>query len=195
MSASKSSEETNNNSTTTSDSIFPNVEDIKESLAGKVEKFSEEKERKKQLFNENIKLASDEYYDNLLVNIKNAIDYMQKQQSAYTCVYVNVPTSRLKWGNEDNDKYIPWHWIHYGFPKRGRKGWVHRDIKFWNNTDNKMIFKQLQDLALKNGYYLYDISDPTRGSRTFFKISIQREEEFEALSLWHNFNKLDNFEE
>jgi len=182
---------TSSNTNKSSDNIFPSVEQIKESLASKVEQFSEEKERKKQLFNENIKLASDEYYDNLLVNIKNAIDYMQKQQSAYTCVYVNVPTSRLKWGNEDNEKYIPWHWIHYGFPKRGRKGWAHRDTKFWNNTDNKMVFRQLQELALSNGYYLYDISDPSRGSRTFFKISIQREEEFENLSLWHNFNHIE----
>jgi len=49
-------------------------------------------------------------------------------------------------------------------------------------------------LSLKNGYYLYDISDPTRGTRTFFKISVNREVEFENLSLWHNLNKIDNLE-
>ena len=185
---------TEQKSTKNTESIFPDVNTIKESLANKVEEFSEEKERKRAIFEENIKSANDEYYDNLLENIKNAIEYMQKQQSAYTCVYVNVPTSRLKWGTEDNDKFIPWHWIHYGFPKRGKKGWINRDTKFWNDTDNKMVFKQLQALSFQNGYYLYDISDPTRGTRTFFKISINREEEFENMNLWHNFNKIDGLE-
>ena len=186
------STQTTNN---TNNKIFPDVNVIKQTLAEKVEEFSEEKERKKKIFDENIRAASDEYYDNLLDNIKNAIDYMQKQASAYSCVYVNVPTSRLKWGSDENDKYIPWHWIHYGFPRRNKKGWTSRDTKFWNNTDNKMIFRQLQDLSLKNGYYLYDISDPTRGTRTFFKISINREEEFETLNLWHNFNRIEGNDE
>ena len=189
------STQTTNNTNNTNNSIFPDVKLIKESLASKVEEFSEEKERKKKLFDENIRAASDEYYDNLLDNIKNAIDYMQKQSSAYSCVYVNVPTSRLKWGSEENDKFIPWHWIHYGFPRRNKKGWTSRDTKFWNNTDNKMIFRQLQELSLKNGFYLYDISDPTRGTRTFFKISVNREEEFESLNLWHNFNRIEGIDE
>jgi hypothetical protein len=185
----------NNNDNDNKINIFPDVNTIKKSLANKVEEFSEEKQRKKELFDTNIQAASDEYYDNLLENIKNAIGYMSKQQSAYSCVYVNVPTSRLKWGEEDSEKYIPWHWIHYGFPRRGRKGWTNRDTKFWNTTDNKMIFRQLQDLSLKNGYYLYDISDPTRGTRTFFKISVNKEEEFESLVLWHNLNKIDDSEQ
>lgn len=189
-----STEQIQTTTTTTKNVVFPDVNAIKESLASKVEEFSEEKERKKKVFEQNIKSANDDYYDNLLENIKNAIDYMQKQQSAYSCVYVNVPTSRIKWGEEDNEKFIPWHWIHYGFPKRGKKGWSNRDTKFWNDTDNKMIFRQLQELCLKNGYFLYDISDPTRGTRTFFKISVNREEEFESMSLWHNFNQIEGVE-
>lgn len=168
--------------------IFPDVKQLKEKLASKVETFSEEKEQKKKVFDENLKRASDEYYNNMLVNIKSAIDYMETQTSAHTCVYVNVPTARLKWGDTDDEKYIPWHWIHYGFPKRNRKGWVNRDTKFWSEDD--MIFRQLQKVCYDNGYYLYDISDPTRGTRTFFKISIEKEIEFEEYDLWHKFNKI-----
>lgn len=169
--------------------IFPNVNDLKEKLASKVAEFSEEKEEKRRIFEKNLKEASDAYYNNMIVNIKNAIDYMEKQSSAYTCVYVNVPTTRLKWGDEVEDKFIPWHWIHYGFPKRNKKGWSSRDTKFWNQ-DNPMIFRQLQKLCYDNGYYLYDISDPTRGTRTFFKISVNKELDFEEMNLWHNFNTI-----
>ena len=36
-------------------------------------------------------------------------------------------------GTDEEDKFIPWHWIHYGFPrikKKKKKRWTNRDIKF-----------------------------------------------------------------
>ena len=50
-----------------------------------------------------------------------------QSKNQYTCVYVNVPTYRLRWGDPEQDKFIPWHWIHYGFPNKKHKNWTSRD--------------------------------------------------------------------
>ena len=94
-------------------------------------------------------------------------------RSGSTIVYVNVPTDKLKWGDTD-EKFIPWHWIHYGFPKKGTKKWTVRDLKSWENNESEMVFRKLQKLCYDNGYYLYDISNPEKGNKTFLKISIEQ---------------------
>jgi hypothetical protein len=165
---------------------FPDVGRMKEILSNKMEVVQKENEDKKVVFLHNLESATKQYYDNLLQNVYNATDYMENSNNTNRCVYVNVPTQRLKWGDQE-DKYIPWHWIHYGFPDRRNRGWWKRDTKFWD--DESMVFRKIQSLCREHNYYLYDISDPEKGNKTFFKLSIQMEEEYESMTLWHNFNK------
>ena len=171
---------------TTNNQRFPDVNRMKEILSGKMENVKEENEEKKKVFLHNLENATKDYYDNLLQNIYNATDYMENSNNTNPCVYVNVPTQRLKWGDEE-DKFIPWHWIHYGFPERKNRGWWNRDNKFW--SEEEKVFRKLQKLCREHNYFLYDVSDPEKGNKTFLKLSIQREEEFEGYDLWHNFNK------
>lgn len=166
---------------------FPDVNDMKKKLEERLKVVNEENAEKKKVFMFNLKQASEEYYNNLLQNIYNATDYMQNSMNTNGCVYVTVPTQRLKWGDEE-DKFIPWHWLHYGFPDRKKKGWWFRDTKFWD-SDGDMVFRKLQKLCRENDYYLYDISDPERGNKTLMKLSVNRMEEYEGYDLWHKFNK------
>tara|TARA_A100001015_G_scaffold221287_1_gene248998 strand:+ start:1715 stop:2242 length:528 start_codon:yes stop_codon:yes gene_type:complete len=165
---------------------FPDVGKMKEILSNKMQLVQKENEEKKEVFMHNLEHATKQYYDNLLQNVYNATDYMENSKNTNHCVYVNVPTQRLKWGDKE-EKFIPWHWIHYGFPDRTTRGWWNRDTKFWD--DNDLVFRKIQALCREHNYFLYDISDPEKGNKTFFKLSLQREEEFEDKDLWHNFNK------
>jgi hypothetical protein len=165
---------------------FPDVTDMKKKLADRLKVVNKENEEKKKVFMFNLQKASEEYYNNLLNNIYNATDYMENSMNTNGCVYVSVPTQRLKWGEEE-DKFIPWHWLHYGFPDRKKKGWWFRDTKFWENSED-MLFRRLQKLCREHNYFLYDISDPSKGNKTLMKLSVKRVEEYEGVELWHNFN-------
>ncbi len=168
---------------------FPKADDMKKKLEERLKVVSAENQEKKKVFMYNLEKASDEYYNNLLQNIYNATDYMENSMNTNGCVYVSVPTQRLKWGDED-DKYIPWHWLHYGFPDRKKKGWWYRDTKFWDEKDtDDMVFRKLQKVCREHEYYLYDISDPSKGNKTILKLSVNRVEEYEREDLWHKFNK------
>ncbi len=169
------------------DQKFPDVDDMKKKLAERLEVRNKENVEKKKVFMYNLKQASDEYYNNLLNNVYNATDYMENSNNTNGCVYVSVPTQRLKWGEEE-EKFIPWHWLHYGFPDRKKKGWWFRDTKFWDKEED-MIFRKLQKLCREHNYYLYDISDPQKGNKTLLKLSVQRVEEYESEDLWHKFNQ------
>tara|TARA_A100000164_G_C21913493_1_gene776958 strand:- start:1593 stop:2120 length:528 start_codon:yes stop_codon:yes gene_type:complete len=169
------------------DQKFPDVDDMKKKLAERLEVRNKENVEKKKVFMYNLKQASDEYYNNLLNNVYNATDYMENSNNTNGCVYVSVPTQRLKWGEEE-EKFIPWHWLHYGFPDRKKKGWWFRDTKFWDKEED-MIFRKLQKLCRQHNYYLYDISDPQKGNKTLLKLSVQRVEEYESEDLWHKFNQ------
>tara|TARA_Y100001980_G_C14542978_1_gene321554 strand:- start:241 stop:768 length:528 start_codon:yes stop_codon:yes gene_type:complete len=165
---------------------FPNVDKMKQILNNKMQVVQKENEERKTVFLHNLEVATKQYYDNLLQNVYNATDYMENSNNTNHCVYVNVPTQRLKWGDQE-DKYIPWHWIHYGFPDRRDRGWWKRDTKFWKPEE--MVFRKIQALCREHNYYLYDVSDPGKGNKTFFKLSIQREDGFENADLWHGFNR------
>ena len=166
---------------------FPDVNKMKKILSDRLENMKDVNDEKKRIFMHNVEEATKEYYDNLLQNIYNAIDYMENSATnTNSCVYVNVPTNRIKWGDQD-DKFIPWHWIHYGFPDRMKKNWWSRDSKFW--TEGNMVFRRLQRLCRDHNYFLYDLSDPEKGNKTFLKISIERVQEVEDYDLWHGFNK------
>ena len=166
---------------------FPDVSNIKQKLADRLKVVSEENEEKRKVFMYNLENATKDYYNNLLQNVYNATDYMENSNNVNGCVYVNVPTQRLKWGDGE-DKFIPWHWIHYGFPDRKNRGWWNRDRKFWDNQED-MVFRKMQKLCKEHNYFLYDISDPQKGSKTFLKLSVDRVSEYEEQDLWHNFNK------
>ena len=166
---------------------FPDVSDIKQKLADRLKVVSEENEEKRKVFMYNLENATKEYYNNLLQNVYNATDYMENSNNVNGCVYVNVPTQRLKWGDGE-EKFIPWHWIHYGFPDRKNRGWWNRDTKFWENQE-EMVFRKMQKLCREHNYFLYDISDPQKGSKTFLKLSVDQVSEYEDQDLWHNFNK------
>ena len=170
-----------------SEQTFPNVNDMKKKLADRLKVVNQENEEKKKVFMFNLQKASEEYYNNLLNNIYNATDYMENSMNTNGCVYVSVPTQRLKWGEEE-DKFIPWHWLHYGFPDRKKKGWWFRDTKFWSSPDD-MVFRRLQKVCREHDYFLYDISDPTKGNKTLMKLSVNRVDEYEDVDLWHGFNK------
>ena len=165
---------------------FPDVGDMKKKLADRLKIVNEENEEKKKVFMFNLQNAEKEYYNNLLQNIYNATDYMENSMNTNGCVYVSVPTQRLKWGT-DEDKFIPWHWLHYGFPDRKKKGWWFRDTKFWDSED--MVFRKMQKLCREHNYYLYDISDPQKGNKTLMKLSLNRVPEYEEDDLWHGYNR------
>jgi hypothetical protein len=173
--------------TTNTEQKFPDVDNMKRKLADRLKVVNQENAEKKKVFMYNLEQASNEYYENLLLNIYNATDYMENSMNTNGCVYVSVPTQRLKWGVDD-DKYIPWHWLHYGFPDRKKKGWWFRDTKFWEKGDD-MIFRKLQKLCREHNYFLYDISDPSKGNKTLMKLSVNRIDEYEETDLWHGFHK------
>ena len=169
---------------------FPNIERLKTIMSERSRANKEVVEVKKIEFENNIKTASKVYYDHLLQNIYDALNYMENSnKSGNSMVYVNVPSEKVQWGDPEKDKFIPWHWLHYGFPKRSSKKWDVRDLKCWEDNEHEMVFRKLQKLCYDNGYYLYDISDPTKGNKTFMKISVERRMDFEEMALWHNFNK------
>ena len=72
---------------------FPDASTIKTSISTNKNDpdYAQKQAEKKIKFEENVRKASDEYYNNLLQSIYNAIDYM-RSKNQYTCVYVNVPT-------------------------------------------------------------------------------------------------------
>lgn len=179
------SNSTENNST----SNFPNIDRLRDIMKQRSMENKKVVETKKKDFENNLNEASKVYYDSLLANIYDALNYMESSnKSGSTMVYVNVPNMKVKWG-EQEDKFIPWHWLHYGFPVKGSKKWDNRDLKSWQGNENEMVFRKLQRLCYDNGYYLYDVSDPDKGTKTFLKISIDRKLEFEEANLWHGFNK------
>lgn len=168
---------------------FPDIQRLREIMQVRSTENKKVVETRKVEFEKNINQASESYYESLLSNIYDALNYMENSnRSGSSIVYVNVPTDKLKWGDTD-EKFIPWHWIHYGFPKKGTKKWTVRDLKSWENNESEMVFRKLQKLCYDNGYYLYDISNPEKGNKTFLKISIDRRMDFEEMDLWHNFNK------
>lgn len=167
---------------------FPDVERLRKIMSQRSIENRKLSEEKKLKFEDNLQVASKEYYDALLRNIYDALNYMENSnRSGNNVVYVNIPNDRIKWGQED-EKYIPWHWIHYGFPNKGSKKWTDRDLKSWKDKEQNMVFRKLQQLCYNNGYYLYDISNPEKGTKTFLKISMNRIEAFEEMELWHKFN-------
>ena len=173
----------------TINNTFPDVARLKEIMKKRSVENKQLSEQKKVKFEENLNRASSEYYDALLKHIYDALNYMENSnRSGNNIVYVNIPNDRIKWGDEE-EKYIPWHWIHYGFPNKGSKQWTDRDLKSWKDKETDMVFRKLQQLCYNNGYYLYDISNPDKGTKTFLKISMNRIDDFEEMDLWHNFNK------
>tara|TARA_Y100001972_G_C7575061_1_gene288580 strand:- start:255 stop:821 length:567 start_codon:yes stop_codon:yes gene_type:complete len=168
---------------------FPNIEKLRGIMRKRNEENKKIVEVKKQDFEKNINAASEIYYDRLLQNIYDALNYMENaNRNGNTMVYVNVPTDKIKWGEEGNEKFVPWHWLHYGFPYKSSKKWDERDLKSWTDNEEEMAFRRLQKLCYNNGYYLYDVSNPEKGNKTFVKISIDRREDIESQKLWHNFN-------
>ena len=112
-------------------SEFPSVTKLREIINERVETHRSTQQENGKLFVEKMNRACDIYYERVLKNIYNAIDYMQTNERGFSCVYVNVPTSRVEWltdkemesvdpenDDEEEKKFIPWHWIHYGFPNR-----------------------------------------------------------------------------
>ena len=125
----------------TMNNTFPDVQRLKENMKVREEENRKLGEQKKIKFEENLEKASKEYYDTLLSNIYDALNYMENSnKSGSSVVYVNVPNERIKWGEED-EKYIPWHWIHYGFPNKGSKQWTDRDLKSWIGKEENMLFR------------------------------------------------------
>ena len=174
---------------TQSNENFPNIERLRGIMRERSVENKKVVESKKKIFEENISRASKIYYDSLLQNIYDALNYMENSnRSGNTMVYINVPTEKVKWGDQE-EKFIPWHWLHYGFPVKNSKKWDQRDLKSWEGRESEMVFRKIQKLCYDNGYYLYDVSDPTKGTKTFLKISIDRRLEFEEVDLWHGFNK------
>ena len=172
----------------TMNKTFPDVERLRNIMKTREVESKKLSDQKKEKFEENFKRASEVYYEALLSNIYDALNYMENSiKSGSTLVYVNVPNDRIKWGDED-EKYIPWHWIHYGFPNKGSKQWTDRDLKSWAGKEDNMVFRRLQKLCYDNGYYFYDFSNPDKGTKTFLKISVNRMIESEEPKLWHGFN-------
>ena len=176
--------------TVNTDEKFPDIQRLRGIMQRRSEENKKVVETKKKEFEEKIEKATQIYYDALLSNIYDALNYMENSnKSGSNMVYISVPTDKIRWGEESDNNFIPWHWIHYGFPVRNSKKWEQRDLKCWNNNKEEMVFRRLQRLCYDNGYYLYDVSDPQKGTKTFLKISIDRRKDMEEIDLWHNFNK------
>lgn len=179
----------NQTKTNETNEIFPDIQRLRDIMSKRSVENKKVVEVKKQEFEKNMLASSEIYHKALLSNIYDALNYMENSNKAgNTIVYINVPTDKIKWGDIDG-KFIPWHWMHYGFPVKNSKKWEHRDLKSWQDNEENMVFRRLQRLCYDNGYYLYDVSDPQKGTKTFLKISIDRRLDIEEMSIWHNFNK------
>lgn len=54
------------------------------------------------------------------------------------------------------------------------------------------LFKELQTVMLERGYYLLDISDPTKSFGLVIKLYLGKPDWYdESVSLWHGFNKVN----
>ena len=84
--------------------------------------------------------ASNEYYNNIMEAVKKGIETMTSENSnGYIRLENNDLQKSIKW---DENKKICWHWMHYGFI---RKGWRSRDISAWSRFEIKRPFIRAQE--------------------------------------------------
>lgn len=86
---------------------------------------------------------------------------------------------------------IPFHIVHYGGnlvpTSSGQYNWKKRE----SNPMFAGLFKELQTALLARGYYLLDISDPSKSFNFVIKLYLGKPTWYdEAPTLWHGLNKI-----
>lgn len=87
-------------------------------------------------------------------------------------------------GNRRQEQFV-FHTTHYG--KRNGDDWSDREA----NSPFASLFRIIQREMKQKGYYLLDISDPTKGNKLMLILSIGKPDGYDDYpELWHGFNKL-----
>tara|TARA_B100000686_G_scaffold354478_1_gene464983 strand:- start:177 stop:662 length:486 start_codon:yes stop_codon:yes gene_type:complete len=136
--------------------------------------------KKTDNYKKKLEKASLIYYNNIMNAVQNAIRYMsEKGKQNYIKLQNEDFQLPIDWGE---DKKICWHWMHYGFI---RKGWRSRDTSAWNRFNIERPFKKAQKELEEKGWYLVDHSNPERSFGVYIYLYTYPPEK---LPLWHDLN-------
>jgi hypothetical protein len=159
---------------------IPHVNEIQKAIYGK--KLDNDKNTidKMNVYKNKLQNASNEYYKNIIDAVKKAIELMSNAENNGHIRLNNEDFNKsIKW---DEYKKICWHWMHYGFI---RKGWRSRDISAWDRFGIKRPFIRAQKDLKEKGWYLVDLSNPDRSFGVYIYLYSYPPEK---MKLWHGLN-------
>jgi len=132
------------------------------------------------IYKNKLRNASNEYFNNVMEAVKKGIEIMTNtNNNGYIRLENDDLNKSIKW---DEYKKICWHWMHYGFI---RKGWRSRDISAWSRFDIKRPFIRAQEELKEKGWYLVDLSNPDRSFGVYIYLYTYPPDK---IKLWHDLN-------
>lgn len=138
-----------------------------------------ENEEKIKEFERKGKLFADAYKARMMDAIKNAINGMKKSSNKYS-VQLNVSFGESLAVDESK---ILFHVVHYG--GKPLTSWYKRKSSHLFTG----LFKELQKYMLERGYYLLDLSDPSKSHRCTIRLYLGKPTWYDnAEPLWHGYN-------
>ena len=159
---------------------IPHVNDIQKELQQKKINTDTNYIKKTNIYVEKLQRASDEYYNNIIEAVHKSINNMTENGNQdYMRLDNEILQRAINWG--DNKK-VSWHWMHYGFI---RKGWRSRDTTPWKRFNIERPFIKAQNELRKKGWYLVDHSNPLRSFGVYISLYVYPPDKEK---LWHNLN-------
>lgn len=160
--------------------FIPHASSLREMNENSIESTVDEedmKNKEKELFD---KKNVDAYNTLMFSKIKNAIEVLkQNPEKKYARLELHSHLSL----NEETKTHF--HIVHYGGTKNG--SWFNRHI----NPTYEHVFKNLQRKLFEKGYYLLDISDPSKSFKLNIALYPEKPKWYDTPHiLWHNYNKI-----
>lgn len=167
---------------------FPSVEEVQH-FHEYNRKFNEmaHEQRQWNIQKRNDMIIADAYRNRMTRAIEDAVAELINNPEKY-CSQLNLSMKESLMANEYYGNYF--HIVHYGGkPLIGPYGpeWTNRIA----NPLFVSLFKELQMLMMARGYYLLDISDPSKGCSLIVRLYLGKPEWYDNTPmLWHGLNKI-----
>ena len=150
------------------------------------------KERAKEEKNEAFIEASEVYMQQLIIAVKNAINNLCKNGRTTTFVSTSACMRDYLIKKNSTEYQFQGNTLQYGYvvPTYGKSSYTNRDHSTWTRRGFMQPFKAVQQNLAEKGYYLYDVSDPSKSFKIHWILTIERKDPQQQPKLWHGLNQL-----
>ena len=175
---------------------IPDVSNVLKVQSESVEKNSEKKEQMIKKYEEKGKIYAERYRSYMKYAISDGIHRLSNAHEMRECINLDIhphdplylkinEAEGIEEPDEESEKVI-FHCVHYGGKHTGR--WTKR-------TPNPLfvnLFRDLQtELFNAKGYYLLDMSDPSKSNRMVIRLFLGKPQFYEKFEpLWHGFGRI-----